>query len=81
MHYAHVCELEAICALLSNSDDAQYTDDRWFCNSATYSNAVKFWIIFQVVMCTLVFGFDTSDEHVGIYWIIILFSFSRCHRC
>jgi len=67
MHYAHVCELEAIRALLSNSDDAQYTDDRWFCNSATYSNAVKFWIIFQVVMCTLVFGFDTSDEHVGIY--------------
>jgi len=45
----------------------KYTDDRWFCNSATYSNAVKFWIIFQVVMCALVFGFDTSDEHVGIY--------------
>ena len=60
MQYTHVLELEAIVyALLSNSDDAQYTDDRWFCNSATYSNVVKFWIIFQVVMCALVFGFHT----------------------
>jgi len=67
MHSANVCELEAIvCALLSNSDDDQCTDGRLFCNSATY--AVKFWITFQVVMlCSLFFGFDTSDAHVGIY--------------